>query len=806
MKYNFLNIFLDPRELFEQAKSDICPFLLLNNASKIEKIYEFYKSNSSILYVSGFMGTGKAKVVDYSLSFLAAETIVLKYNCFNSTVLDDILLSFFQEFKELSSQKIISEPKIKTENFTQKINSYFSQIEKPFVIVLDSFEALLDENRPEILDFLFHLNSFDKIKSIIIGRTFESKYFEGVSTDRLTVQALEREHFDKYIKSERIKASTQILDEFYKNSRGYYFFVTLSLKLIKNANLSLVDFLTNFEKSYMPFFDYLGKQSLTFIPATERNLFWFLSLIRHPVSVVLLKKLNFYDEEKINYLIDNSVLINDGINLYVQDYLKDFADEAISPHIAQKIRQYIIDLYSTQLPLKPLERDICISRQTMRKEIEYHNRFLPQRPKNIDNVSVDINYLSYAKVTDFEKRAGKDEKADSKISKQTEPKIDLTQRKNISINLENLPYQNHTASNVELEDKLSEKITLKELMNSIRQAEFKYNYSKVIELCQKAFLQNDDSDYEPFLPSLYMKIAYAHRKLAQYDDALKYFNLAKNIYEKSNDFSKVNCIKFNIAKIYYEIYKIDIAKNLFLELTRCSDSALVVKSYLRLANLEESLSNIDAAFDYYKEAIKFSNEDVDGQVLSEIYFKYALALDDKNDVKGAIQYYNKCINLELESKDNKFISSAYSNLANLYLEKNELKSAVLNFKNAYDIDKAANNIEGLYYTASKLADALSRKFPDEALYYYEDALDCAKLLKDPFYTVSAALSLGDFNYDNKQNEIALKNYLYAFNLAKDTLSQDNLNKINVRINDIKFRLGVGKFDELVDRIRIQNDN
>ncbi len=112
-------------------------------------------------------------------------------------------MSFYCDFKKLSSQNIISEPKVKTENFTQKINSYFSQIEKSFVIILDSFEAVLEENRREILDFVFHLNSMQKVKVIIIGRTFDSKYFKDKQIERVTTGALEKKIFVKYLKTEK---------------------------------------------------------------------------------------------------------------------------------------------------------------------------------------------------------------------------------------------------------------------------------------------------------------------------------------------------------------------------------------------------------------------------------------------------------------------------------------------------------------------------------------------------------------------------------------------------------------------------
>lgn len=821
MEYRFLNIFLDKNELLTQSKKNINQFLLENNSSQIEKIYDFYKSNINLLYVNGFLGTGKAEIVDYSTVFLSAETIILKYNCFNSTVLDDILLSFFSEFKNLSAQNIISEPKIKTENFTQKINSYFSQIEKPFVIILDSFEAILEENRQEILDFIFHLNSMQKVKIIIIGRTFESKYFKDIKLERVTILALEKQIFEKYLRFEKIKFSSTVLDEFYKYTRGYHFFTAFSVKLIKNENLSLADFLTKLKNSFLPFHKFLEKQAITLIPTGQRNLFWFLSIIRHPVSIDLLKKLNFYDEEKINFLIKNLIIIKDNHQIYVQDYFKEEIDESIAAHILQRIHQYIIDLYLTQLPLKPLERDICISRQTMRKEIEYHKLFLPKKPVNIESPAVDINYLSYAKVLDFagskpEDKLNIDDKK-TEHGKETAPRsythlpphlpLDLTQRKNIKINVENLPFQNKEEEAADGGIYEGEEIfTLKEIMNKLQEAENRYDYAQAVDFCQKALLMKTDKDYQKFLPSIYTKIAYAYQKIADYENSLKYYELAQNFYEKAQNFKKVNSIKFNIAKIFYETYKIEKAREMFLEVAKSNESpaSLIIEAYMRLANLEENLSNQQNAFEYYKLAMGYSNEEIKKEILSELYFKYALAMDDKNDIKSAIEFYNKCINLGGGFGINKFLSSAHSNIATLYLEKNDTENALKNYLESYEIDKQNNNLEGIYYSSSKLAPLLQRKQPEKALEYLNIALDSAKSIKDTFYTVSASLAIGDYYYDAKQNEIALKYYINALDLAGKNFSQDNINKINIRINDIKFRIGNEKFDKLVEIIKEQN--
>lgn len=811
MQYKFLNIFLDKKELLAQAKKVINTFLLENNSVQIEKIYDFYKSNINLLYVNGFLGTGKAEIINYSTSFLAPETIVLKYNCFNSTILDDILLSFFSEFKKMSSQNIISEPKVKTENFAQKVNSYFSQIERPFVIILDSFEAVLEENRQEILDFIFHLISLQKVKIIIIGRTFESKYFQNINIERITTFALEEPIFEKYLKFEKIKFSNDILNEFYKYTRGYYFFTLLSVKLMKNEKLSLFDFLLKFKNSFLPFHKFLEKQSLTLIPATEKNLFWLISIIRHPINVELLKKLNFYDEEKINFLIENLIIIKEGSLIYVQDYLKEEIEDSTTPAILHRIHRYIIDLYSTQLPLKPLQRDICISRQTMRKEIEYHKLFLPKMPKTIDTANIDIDYLAYSKVYDFtgEKTSTGIKKGEEKTTGSSAP-IDLTQRKNIKINIENLPFQTKAdkqpdKTHVNRIEKYQEEenFTLKEIINSAKLAENKYDYARVIDLYKEALLLKNDEDYKLYLPLIYTKLAYAYQKIAKYENSLKYYESAQVIYENAKDFLKINYIKFNIAKIFYETYKIEQAKNLLLEIVNSQENSpiLIVKAYLQLANIEESVSGSQNAFEYYKLAIEHSNESMNEEILSELYFKYALTMDDKNDAQTAIEFYNKCINLNENSQMNKFLSPAYSNIAALYAEKNDTENSIKNYEKAYEIDKNNNNIEGMYDSSSKLAAILQRKQPQKALEYFDTALKCAKSTNDIFYTVSASLAIGDFHYDKNQSEIALKHYMSALDLAKNSFSQDNINKIKTRINDIKFKIGAEQFDKLVEIIK-----
>lgn len=831
MQYKFLNIFLDKNEILSQENKSINSILLENNVEQVEKLYEFYSNDADLLCVNGFLGTGKATIVDYSTAFLSSETVVIRYNCFDSTILDDVLLTFFNEFKKLFLQNLISEPKIKTESFSQKINSYFAQIEKPFVVILDSFEAVLQENRKEILDFVFHLASFSKVKIILISRVFEKEYFENsdLKIDKITTSALEKPLFEKLLKLEKIKFNPAQLDELYKHSRGYYFFTELAVKIINSRKLLPADFLKEFRASFLTFNEFLQKQAIAITPPTSRNLFWFLSIVRHSVSVDLLKALHFWDESKMEFLISNLIVAREGSSIYVQDYFKETVDLSLAPNIAQKIHQFAVDLYHTQLPLKPLERNILLSRQTMRKEIEYHNIFLPKKPKKMEAQNTDINYLAYLKANDFELGLTKQEEGEIEAVRGDERRV--TGNENMLLPLQpfnlstiqpdgELPFK-LSKEEMGLLDKIEEQksderretdneilpedtpiheiTTIKsftEIMEMAKEAEGNYHYAKAVELYKKALSLEDEPDYSVQLPLLYTKIAYACQKIADYNNALKYYELAKSFYENNKEFIKANYIKLNIAKIFSDTYKLSQAKEILIDITKFSQNppVLMTKTYIQLANLEDSLSNINGAIENYKCALEFSNDSMDIETLSELYFKYALILDDKNDVKNAIDFYEKCINLSDDFKINKFLSSAYSNIATLYLEKNDSTYAVKNYLKAYEIDKQNGNSDGMYYSASKLASILQRKHSDKALQYFKTALDCAKTLNDIFYIASASLSLGDFYYDKNQDEIALKHYLYALNLVKNDFSKDNLDKIQMRINDIKFRMGVEKFE------------
>ena len=761
------------KKTIQKQDIGINPILIENNITQIEKILNFLNTPSPLLLVNGFMGTGKVMVVNQALSFLKDDVILLKYNCFETTILDDILLEFFDSFKKLTAQNVIQMPKAKSENFTQKINAYFDSINKPVVILLNSFEQILKDNKQEILDFLFHLSKSYKIKTIIISRKFDYTDFKQ-NYERIAVSALEKGIFEKYLREEGFKQIGPLSDELYKFSRGYWFYTTLAIRIMQIRKLSLADFLSGYTKSFQTFNDFILREALSLVDPVSGHLFRFLTLMRHPVNVKLLKTINLYDAERISYFVDNMILTKEGSMIYLQDYFKIIAENSIAENILVKIHKSCVELYETQLPLKPLERDLLISRQTMRKEIEFHQLFIPKKPllsqkavpepqfiqaqiaqqppQTIHEKDEQIKNISF--VFDFE---ANEMAIMNKIATSINKFVDITDKKSQALEeIKNQP--------------------LVELINLAKKEEQNFEFTKAVMIYQKALTMNNDDDYYTFLPIIYTKIASAFKNLSDWFNSLKYYELAVEFYLSTGDSEKINECKYEIANIYYITFKREGAEKILTEILSENISLnLKTKSQLLLAGLTGKGIN----------TLPESTSEIEKPVLAELYFKYALNCDEEGDIEQAVKYYKKCVETSQDIKINLWLSSALANLATIYDEHGKSDLAVKYLQESLRLDDLSKNYNGIYSSSMKLAEVYSLKNPEKSLDCLKRAKTCAIELNEPFYIASCESALGDFYYNTKNYQNALIHYEEAKKQSANNLTKDNIAKIDIRIENIK---------------------
>ncbi len=775
MEYKFIKEGIDIKNL--QNANNFNQFLLENNTKQIEQINEFFRSETKLLLINGFMGTGKTSVLSYFSN--ALDCITLKYKCFETTILDDILLSLFNDFKLLSEQGILDLPKSKTENFTQKINAYFENIKKPTLLVIDSYNEVLKTNKGEIYNFIKHISTLSYVKIVLISRTFDVNNID-IEYKKITTLGFEKNIFEKYLRANDLKQIGPLSDELYKHTRGYFFYLNLSLKIMQIKHLSLIDFLDAFGKSFLTFNDFLIREALSLVDPVSGHLFRFLTIMRHPVSIKLLKTLQLYNEDRVQYFIDNLIISKHNDVLYLKDFFKEISENSIPKNVIIKLHQGCVDLYNTQLPLKPMERDLLISRQTMRNEIEFHSTFIPKK------ISLFIEKPKQEEEKIIEPEIIIEEPKEEKIKKMSF--IFDDDDTGVLDKIANSIKDFLSASDKKREENEYEnKLSLTELINLAKQEEVVFNYKHAISLYLKTLKFNNDEDYYTYLPKTYTQLAHCYQNCSDWFNAKKYFEMAENFYISTGDNEKINEMRFNIANVLYMTFKKDQAKELLnkIEQEQISDE-LRIKVYNALANLT---TNSNKIIEYYKKAIEINPININKDVLAELYYKFALTNEDIGEEKNAAFYYKKCIEL----KETPYLSNALSNLATLYDDIGESELAIKYYFESLKIDEQNKNTNGMYVTSMKLAEIYSPRDNEKAIKYFNNAIKYAYELNESFYIISSTTALGDFYFNRNDNANALVNYKIALNASQN---KENLSKIQQRIDDIKIKIGEERFNEL----------
>ena len=318
MDYKFLeNINTEELSLPETLK--INSFLLKNHYNEVIKAIDFFASEGKLLYIHGFLGTGKRQFINYISDFLGKDVIKLEYHCKPATVCDDIMLSFIDKIEKISiSKAIVHTAKITTLNV--KFQQYISGIKKPFVIILHSFDDVEPENRQLIENCMCSVAKDDNVKIVVSTRAMLPNVLGDLNIDKkIFLKAFTKEIFTEYVKNSRVQATDDAINDFYKYSRGYYYYTELSIRIIQSMKISLNEFNSKYTMSGMSFDSFLGLTYVNLIPNAIRNFFWFLRTIRHGISLNALAILELYDDFSIGYLKNNLMVYQAG-DLFLQEY------------------------------------------------------------------------------------------------------------------------------------------------------------------------------------------------------------------------------------------------------------------------------------------------------------------------------------------------------------------------------------------------------------------------------------------------------------------------------------------------------
>lgn len=747
MEKRFLDNNIDIEHIILPDSDKINPFLKKNHYSEIIKGLEFLKSDGVFLYVHGFLGTGKRQFINYITDFLDKDVIKLEYYCKASTVCDDILLSFIDKIENQTQTKNINlNAKITT--LSVKFQQYLNSVKRPIIIILHSMDDILQDNVKLVRDFINQSAQSSNIKVIISTRALIQNVAGDLEVNsKIFLKAFSKEIFKDFLKFNNVECSETTLEDFYKYTRGYYYYTALVIKIIQAMKLSLNDFLRKYVLSEMSFDSYIGATYLNLVPTTIRNFFWFLRTVRHGLSLNALAVFELYDEFSVDYLQTNLMIFQAEDVIYVQDYFLQNIDISIPAKTEIKLHKYIISIYEKELK-EPLQtREITISRQALRAEIEYHNTCI----NNINNGNQETNEQVQIETL-----------PETTISGETKEKSSDTNINNKILKAEKYAEENNPTSAIEA-------------------------YLDII---------NNDTPDSYTLVNIRLALARLYKNIEDYTKAEHYYELAEIYYREHNEVINLNYLYYELTDLYFRNYKNDRAIETIKKVIYSVDTpqSLLVSASTLLGNIFYDTQNSEEAQKYYKKALESLDENTPDELLAELYFKNGLVNDEQGNNNIAFEYYTKCISV---GGNNQFKALAYSNLGSCYFDNDNFSDAKDCFEKAYSIEKTNNNYDGIYYTSLYLAKIYQKEGSKQALDYLLEAKQSAEFINENFYIVEATIALGDYYYDNKDlNDKALIEYFKAKKIAKNIAESVDIDKIDKRINDMKLRMNRNIFDEI----------
>lgn len=741
MEYEFLNSSIERENIILPNSDKINQFLLKNNRDEIVKAIDFFATEEKFLYVYGFMGSGKRQFMNYIQEFLDDDVIILEYFCKEATVCDDILLDFTRKIEANAISKAVNlNTKITTMDV--KFKQMVSSIKKPFVIILHSYDDILKENRALTGKMLSGILAEANVKLVVSTRAMDPVLIEDVEEDRkILLKAFTEEIFKEYLESANIEASDRQIEDFYKHTRGYYYYVALSLKIMQAMKINLGEFLQKLSQSQMSFDSFLGATYINLVPDAIRNFFWFLRTVRHGLTLNALAVIDVYDEFAIQYLKTNLMIFQADETLYVQDYFLQNIDISIPQKTQIKLHKYIVGIYEKQLKEPLIKRAILISRQAMRAEIEYHN----QQVHDIENAK---------------------------------PKEEVKVQTTVA------PSQSEV-----------KKGGVWDYINDADKLFVDKKYTEAIELLQGLISEQEAPELTAII-EIRSRLAKLYKEISEYKMASHYYELLETYYKQHNEFLNLNYLYYDMADLYNKMYKNDRAVETIKKVVYSVDTPqyLMVNACTLLGNIYSDMEKPEEALTYYNKALESMDDNVEEEVLAELYFKFALAHDDNGDMDLAYEYYNKCIAL---NNNNPYRALAYSNLASCYMDNENYSDAKVCFTKAYNMEKANNNYDGIYYVSSKLAKIYKTIQSPSAMMFLLEAKKCAEFLNEDFYIMEAALELGDYYYNiSDSTKLCLQEYFIALKSAEKIGIDVDTGKIISRIEDMKLRMSEEDFAEV----------
>ena len=766
-------------------------FLFEKISQTFVELLDFLQAKDDVMVITGYSLCGKSLLGSVISKIIQEKTVFYKFRCTPASTLDDLLLNFFDTFKDYAQRKLVNIPKIDTQNFQERINIYLTKCENPIIILLDGLnEIKTQKNKDEIMNFISQVLDYKNIKLVITTRAFDVSDLKNINL-RLTttvIKPLTQDDLKEYYLKNIINSDG--IEDFYKLSRGHYFNLFYAMNYIQPTNTSVQEFVNEVQASKKSMDEVVISKNLSLMPENYDNLLWIIALSDFGMPLTNLLSIPDLEEEHIMFLEKRGIVEIVSGCVFMKDYFKTEIIKKIEPIARLNIAKGIIKFLDAQLPLKPALRELKLSRNTIRNEIERLNGIVnkSQNQKNEKNATTFMNILKYSKQykTNWD---GFDDIIMPKNETILEPKKIENEEKNIVPKISTDTETNNNDKKAKKEDNSA--LSLAKMLKN------KYAYSDALVQYSDALSELVSKHDTLGTIEVLKDIAECYCKLGDYSNAIENYGKAYELAKREKFDENIYTILLKIAEIYSLSYKKDLSAEIYQDIISKDNLSDSIRIRAELNLFELNFANMKPAeiVGKYLEILK--KAEGDNVLSSKIHFRLGFLYDRGSSIERAIKHYKASIKACDDCSLNENLSSCYYNLAEIYNDSKEYDFALDYYLKSFAIDEMTNKIENLLITTKKIAKIYERQKNELAKNYYEKALEFAKTTNDNYPIACAIIDLGDYYYRQKQDMKALKVYISAKKILANQLTNENEIAIKDRINDLRVRMGKHVVDSLM---------
>ena len=764
-------------------------------------------NSSPFIEITGASGCGKSSFKEIIKNFFDENICVFSYNCSEITELDDIFYTFYKFTLKYPIRKELfrnGSSSFKPSSLDEQILHYLKNISPNIVMIFDNFEKLFDEEgkikAANIRSFFEYISTLKNIKVVFMSGTSikDALTVYGDTISSISLNGLNEGQIKDFLAIFKTEAPQSLHKEIFTKTNGYIYSLKLLVTASKALNLPISAILKDCDAQKEKLDDFIIKKFLNKLyPETKKALCYF-TLFRHEISPDVVNSIERFSNltEDITTL-KNYMLLEGNENCEVRQFIKNIVYDSVSAKEKAVLHEKIADFYANQIPLKPSERILEISRTSMYAEKFYHYNVGSKWSKSLSlqttkdaysqpsqEIRPDAQTIKYIASTQYLPDFDNKDKTTSNL------KFDIPNTDNLSDEEQDM--LNMEALHKPMKDILS--LENKNTNNALSGFNTKYtdnmdelnkiedhDLMKAHELLEKGIsLYNEGNAYE--------SISYLKDAIEKLED-------------KNGD--NIHIAKLTLARALAENYKYKDAITVLFDLLESDIHVdMRIDTLLELASCYDAQERHQDALEVYNKALKLSKDENNKALCAKTYFKMGLYFDERNNTEKALYHYLLSATDAAELTDKSMLASIYSNIASIYEDKEETQKAIDFYKKSIKADEYSKNYDGQTKSYSALGNIFLKKEEiNVALQLFIKATQTAKLTEDNYTIASSYLELGDAFLQKKDYKNALKAYLLSKKNIDNTISTDSKNKIERRFELIVNEIGENAYKYMLQELR-----